>query len=185
MLDIKTLLQVQEPLQVIVDYKGEVSDNATERILSVAHKKLAEIEPQTGIRKRVFNILVELVQNVYHHHEVINSSGLQLQHEPFIKLFRYDGGYCLATGNVLTNSEVPFLKEKLEMINSMSDDKLKRFYLDTLANGIISEKGGAGLGLIEIARKSGRKFIYDFYPVNEEFSFFNLMITIPVTLSAA
>ncbi|HSY61943.1 MAG TPA: SiaB family protein kinase, partial [Cytophaga sp.] len=36
----------------------------------------------------------------------------------------------------------------------------------------LSEKGGAGLGLIEIARRSGGKLSYSFKPLNEELSYF-------------
>ena len=45
-----------------------------------------------------------------------------------------------------------------------------------LNNSGFSEKGGAGLGLVEMARKSGQKLEYDFEQVDENFSYFYLQI---------
>jgi hypothetical protein len=42
----------------------------------------------------------------------------------------------------------------------------------------ISEKGGAGLGLIDIAKKTGSKLSYQFKELNDEVSFFILTSTI-------
>ena len=43
----------------------------------------------------------------------------------------------------------------------------------------MSDKGGGGLGMIDIARKSGQKLDFDFQQVDEEFSFYSLNINIP------
>jgi len=42
----------------------------------------------------------------------------------------------------------------------------------------LSEKGGAGLGFIDIARKTGQKLVYSFLKIDEEKSFFVLTTTI-------
>ena len=47
-----------------------------------------------------------------------------------------------------------------------------------LNNKEFSEKGGGGLGMIDIARKTGSKYEYNFYPVGEDYIFFELMINI-------
>jgi len=42
----------------------------------------------------------------------------------------------------------------------------------------MSDKGGGGLGMIDIARKSGQKLDFNFLPVNNNFSFFSLNIKV-------
>ena len=42
----------------------------------------------------------------------------------------------------------------------------------------MSEKGGGGLGMIDIARKSGQKLDYEFLPIDDVFAFFTLTIKI-------
>ncbi|MFN8208872.1 MAG: DUF6272 family protein [Bacteroidales bacterium] len=41
-----------------------------------------------------------------------------------------------------------------------------------MKEGRLSEKGGAGLGFIDIARKTGRKLSYEFLRMDEKTSFF-------------
>ena len=60
----------------------------------------------------------------------------------------------------LTSSEQ--LIDKLKNINQSKPDELKKLYLEILKSGIFSEKGGAGLGLIQMARKSGNPIQYNF-----------------------
>jgi hypothetical protein len=42
----------------------------------------------------------------------------------------------------------------------------------------LTAKGGGGLGLVDIARKTGNKFDYSFHNVNSEYYFFNLDIIV-------
>lgn len=145
--------------------------------------KLVEIEPKSSIRKRVFNILVEVLQNIYHHYAHISVDEDEV--ETRFALVKCRVNYYIIAGNYILNKEVPLLKARIDLLNTLSSEKLKQVYIETLGNGIISEKGGAGLGLIEIARKSGSKLTYEFRPMNDNLSFFSLMVTIPAALPAA
>ena len=42
----------------------------------------------------------------------------------------------------------------------------------------LSEKGGGGLGLVDIARKTGNKLVYTFEKYNDTYYFFNLDVFI-------
>ena len=55
---------------------------------------------------------------------------------------------------------------------------MKEIYIDTLTNGEISKKGGAGLGIITMAMKSKNKIEYDFKAVNAELSIITIEIKI-------
>ena len=60
----------------------------------------------------------------------------------------------------------------------MNADELKLFYKETLNNGTMNIKRGGGLGLIDIARKSGEKLQYNIREINDSFSFFTLTVKI-------
>jgi hypothetical protein len=70
------------------------------------------------------------------------------------------------------------LKGKLEEINAMTADEVKELYKSVLADGKLSEKGGGGLGMIDIARKSGEKLDYGFIPFGPNTSFFSLNVKV-------
>ena len=70
---------------------------------------------------------------------------------------KIENEYSIITGNYILSANVEALKSKLDRINLMSKDELKEYYKEILNNDTFSEKGGGGLGMIDIARKSGQK----------------------------
>ena len=96
----------------------------------------------------------------------------------FPKLFideygRTDNSYVIYSGNVILEEKVHELRNKLLEINSMTVEEIKEVYKMIIAGSSgFSEKAGAGLGLIDIAKKSGSKLDFDFEHVNEKYAFF-------------
>jgi hypothetical protein len=78
----------------------------------------------------------------------------------------------------MDNNHVEGLKERIDKINSLEPDALKDFYKEVLNNGIMSDKGGGGLGMIDIARKSAHKLEYDFKKLDDKFTFYSLLVKI-------
>ena len=70
------------------------------------------------------------------------------------------------------------LDARLKEINMMTQEQLKEYYKKVLANGEMSAKGGGGLGMIDIARKTGEKLNFAFMPIDDKYSFFSLNIKI-------
>lgn len=143
--------------------------------------KLEDTEEVPKVRKKVFNVLVESLQNLYFHIEEKPGDT-----EEFKKRFRNamfmigkkDGMYNILTGNYIESSAVEPIKEKIDMVNSMTREELKAFYQEILNNGKMSSKGTAGLGMIDIARKSGQKLGYSFVPIPDGRSFFSLNVQV-------
>ncbi|MFI5150698.1 MAG: DUF6272 family protein, partial [Bacteroidia bacterium] len=89
-----------------------------------------------------------------------------------------DNQYNIITGNYIKSRNVSGLKNRLDEINKLSKEELKDYYKMVLNNGEMSDKGGGGLGMIDIARKTGEKLNYNFMPVDDSYSFFSLNIKI-------
>lgn len=162
---------------IILAYKGSVSEALFDSILQLAENKLEKIEIKTKIKKKVFNILVEILQNVYHHFEE-KQEGLDEEKSIIFLLYKEEFGYRIISGNQVFNSEVKLLGERIDFINNMTNDQLKSIYRERLSDGEISNKGGAGLGMLDIVRKSGEKIDYNFQKIDNQYSFFSLEIKI-------
>jgi len=67
---------------------------------------------------------------------------------------------------------------KLEKINSLDKEGLKELYKAIIKNTTISEKGGAGLGFVDMARKSGTKLEYEFPEMSTDYAFFCLKVNV-------
>ena len=70
------------------------------------------------------------------------------------------------------------LKSQLEQLNKLTSQELKETYRNTLQNGSFSEKGGAGLGFIDIKKRTGTEYEYYFEPISADHCIFILTIRI-------
>lgn len=164
--------------EVIVAYKGSISAEVISNTLSLIESKLEETAEQTGVKKKLYNVLVESLQNLFHHVDAINGIGESETNFGAFVLSKDDHGYRISTGNFIRSDKSKILREKIDKINSLSKEELKDFYKFVLNNQSFSDKGGGGLGLIDIARKTGNKLDYYFYDYNKDFDFFNLNVFI-------
>jgi hypothetical protein len=86
--------------------------------------------------------------------------------------------YNITTGNLIKSDKVNGLRKMLENINNLDPEGLKQLYKQQMREGRLSPKGGAGLGFIDIARKTGEKLVYSFLEIDEDNSFFVLTSTV-------
>ena len=122
--------------------------------------------------------MVECLQNISKHAENRNSIVTSKDGRGIFMISKDDSEYNVTTGNIINNDKIPKLREILENINSLDQDGLKILYKQQMREGRLSDRGGAGLGFIDIARKTGQKLIYSFLTINEKRSFFVLTSTI-------
>ncbi len=87
--------------------------------------------------------------------------------------------YYVTTGNLVKKDDEIELRAKLDQINLLEKSQLKKLHKEMLYNGTLTDKGGAGLGLIEMARKSGNRLLYDFKDIDDGSSFFYFRTEIP------
>jgi hypothetical protein len=88
------------------------------------------------------------------------------------------GIYSLTTGNLILNDKVAPLKEKLDTINSYDKAGLKELFKKALVEQSIDSEGTGNMGLIDMARKSGNKLLYQFDKVNDLYSYYMLTIKV-------
>jgi hypothetical protein len=166
---------------VVLAYKGSITSELINDILEAVERKLDEANAESRQRKRVYNVLVESLQNLFHHIEVYHE-GISEELDPKFGILviekEGDDIYKVTTGNFVNSKRIKFLKEKIDKINSLSRDELKDMYKFILNHQKLSAKGGGGLGLVDIARKSGNKLEYAFYNYNDNYYFFNLTIRV-------
>ena len=184
MSDVYELYKKMQHNNIMLSFKGEVTPELISSFLNIIEEKLDKSHESTKIKKKVFNVLVECLQNLYHHMGDLNpitdgnDPDMLGAKSAILLIWKEDSGYYIITGNHILKEAVDKLKSRLDTINSLSKDELRELYQDILSNQGFSAKGGAGLGMVDIARKSGEKLDYNFHPVNDKLSFFSLQINI-------
>jgi hypothetical protein len=151
-------------------YRGVFTSQVSDGLIGFASGLFDQTEINKRLRKRVVYIMVECVQNITRHQEMpekekAGKDGIFLI-QSIADLFN------ISQGNMIRNNKIAILSGKLDDINNMSQEELKELYTTKLGESDLSEKGGAGLGLIEIARKSGNKIHYKFSRFDDQYSWF-------------
>jgi hypothetical protein len=119
--------------------------------------------------KRVFSILIEGLQNI-----LIHGTKIEGDQNALIFIAYNEQGYYIVLGNLTQRLDHSRLIGYLDKLNGMNDEEVKAFYLETLNNGLISDKGGAGLGFITIRMKSKSKLQYSFSDLNDDLLLFSI-----------
>jgi hypothetical protein len=160
---------------IILYYKGNVDSDVINHILDSVEEKLVAVDEQPKLRKKVYNVLVESLQNLYHHVDRVPDD-YEEQAEKFglLVVRKVAEGYRIVTGNFVQAENMEKLEEKIKRINRSTHEEIKELYKFILNHQRISAKGGGGLGLVDIARKTGNKLEYAFVSYNDNYSFFYL-----------
>lgn len=153
-------------------YQGDFSDQITNMIINLVEENIPHKDTGLALklRSKVSFLMVESFQNIIRHSEA--DAREELRHAESFQVRSRGGVYYITSANLVNDDRIEGLRSKLDQLNNMARPELKALYMDALYNNSLSEKGGAGLGLIEMARKSGRKLQYAFLPARPGQSYF-------------
>lgn len=171
-----SLFQKLKNHKASLSYFGVFDDALTEQLIRLSEYYLQHSSDLHKLKKRVPFLIAECFQNVVRH----GGSEIEEENKPrskdFFQMNILTDRVVMTSCNLVPNSIIDDLQKKITDINAMDADTLRNFYFDVLSNSGFSDKGGAGLGLIEMARKSSRPIQYYFFPVDDSFSRFFLTI---------
>jgi hypothetical protein len=162
---------------IILSYRGVLTLSVLNSLLEIIEAKIKALSVGVNKERRAVRILVECFQNLYHHLDAaVNSENKN--NDVLIVVRRRGEGFTIRTGNLVSKEDIPNLKRRLAMVNALDTEELRELYRLKLKNDERTVKGTAGLGLIDIARKSKNKLGYEISNVNDEFAFFCLNVEI-------
>lgn len=157
-------------------YRGSFNDDITDSILELTEVSLQNEEQSSKIKKRVYAIMVEGLQNITRHQDL--SPNVKSEHKSIFVIQKLDDKYYITTGNIIEVQNIDNIKMLIKKINQLDKNELKAYYKQVLEEGSLSSKGGAGLGLIDMAKKSGNPLAYHFKKLHGNLYYFYLH-TIP------
>ncbi|WP_462252568.1 SiaB family protein kinase [Ekhidna sp.] len=172
-----------------VVYLGNVTQSTIESITDMISEDLNTRHENRRVTKRVYHVMMESLQNICKHADSqSDEESNSLEHglvKKGIFLIGHDKKeYFITTGNNIEIKSAVTLRDILDNINSLDSDGIKQMYRDAMENSELGETGGAGLGFIDMAKKTGTKYEYYFEPDNETTCFFILTMRVPKDTSS-
>ncbi|MGM0370009.1 MAG: SiaB family protein kinase [Bacillota bacterium] len=183
MLNDSLIIELKEKLNregIILSFTGPFSQGIIEEMGDALKSYLKDEKNNRGGIYKVFSVFIEQTQNVKNYafdfddraeKEKILSSGTMIIGEK-------DSSYFVCSGNLIKKEDTTKLKRKLNQINDCDKENLDKLYKKRLRKEIKKDSGGAGLGLIDMARKADGRFEYNFLEQGEDYYFYTLTVTI-------
>jgi hypothetical protein len=166
--------------EVILNFKGSITPELITEALDIIEKSLNLKNEKNKVRKKIYNVFVECLQNLYHHVDKppVEIDPEQKDNYGIIILSKDGSFYRISTGNFVDKNKIRVIKDRIDQVNSLTDKEVRVLYLEIMSNGEFSEKGGGGLGMLDIVRKTGNKLEYNFYRYNDNYIYFSLDVYI-------
>lgn len=170
-----SLQQIMQNANAMLVYVGSFGQDTVKSMLKYIESKLEGSGVNDLVRKKIFNVMTEMLQNITKHQQKSDS---QIPGNAVFVMGETEEGYYLLTGNMAADSIEKPLSEKLSHINSLSKEELKELYKKARLESTISDVGGAGLGFIDMVRKSENPLKFSFTQQPENITFFTLQANI-------
>jgi hypothetical protein len=173
---ISQLERIMAENNVYLIWSGHITTDVEKEVLTFTETKLAEEDIELTLRRRIFSVLVEILENVAKY-----SPGRKPEEQfgmPVAMIELRGDEYTLTTGNLILNNKVEDLKGKLDTINEYDKVGLKELFRKSLSGQTITSNSTGSMGLIDMARKSGSKLVYQFEQINELYSYYVLKVKV-------
>jgi hypothetical protein len=177
------IYQLMNDYNIQFSYKGPITQEILISIGESIKETLHKNDCDTKVIKRIFSILVESAHNILKYSS--EKMQVEMNKKPagvgVIGIGKVDHGmFVIFTGNIIKHTLKAEMTEKLDYLNSLNSTDLQQYYSKQLKGNTIQSDGSAGLGLIEMARKSDRPIDYNFIHINDDEDFFELKIYVKI-----
>ncbi|MDD1617857.1 MAG: SiaB family protein kinase, partial [Methylococcaceae bacterium] len=165
---------------IVLSFEGKMSQGVLIALVDTLKEKLAvhtHDAPQQMIRK-IYGVFVELAQNIQNHSLEYIVTQEQKVGAGILVIRENKDKFVLTSGNKISTVNAKKLQAYCDSINSLDEESLKKLYKEKLRMARKQETVGAGIGLIEIIRKSGHPISYTTQTIDENTQFFTLSVNL-------
>jgi hypothetical protein len=167
--DIQNILRINH---IITCFSGRFSQGVIEELgVAIKNHMKSEASPKSMIYN-VFSVYIEQAQNIknYISSKENSPAGKLIANSSVVCIGTTAEAYFIWSGNLVEHSDVGLLHNRLELIAGIYKEELKK--------EMIPGARGAGIGLIDIARKASLPLEYSFQPIDDQLSFYEIKVVI-------
>jgi len=188
MLDMSTYNEVVEKMNIKVIYSGPMWEDGVKGLAEMVKTHLSHDQLSGNASKAIFSVFVEQVTNIL----MYSAEKQQYSQPPEYNLVDVSIGtvimgnrtdkrdtFFVQTKNAVVDASIEILKKRIDHLNTLDKKELRQYYKEMVRNDNDNpESQGAGLGLIEIARRATAPIGYSFEPVSDGLSSFTMYVEI-------
>lgn len=160
--DLYLLRETYHQKRMLLCFNGPVTQGLIEEIGEALKKYVQSEAASSSSALDVFAVYVEIAQNIRQYSLAQGYAEADASATVVIGKDE-DGRYVVSAGNVVESADAAALAERVGALAAMDKAQLKARYKEQLRRP--REGAGAGLGLIDIARRASQPFSYSLHPI--------------------
>jgi len=182
--NIRQYSQMLTDHNIEVIYSGPIWAGGIDGMAEMLQKRLEYEELPFSASQSVFSVFVEQMNNMLMYsaekdHQTTPDGKMVETSKGIYVLGIKDSTYFVQTGNVVTPHSANILKTRIDHLNTLDKKELRQYYKQQmLSENDNPESKGAGIGLIEIARRSSIPIQYEFEELGNGLLYFTMYVTI-------
>ena len=164
-----------EEANIQICFNGPLTHSIIEELGMAVRRYLENETPGTEKMMDIFSVYIEQTQNVRNYARKQQSAEPPALYNTItLTIGRQGEQYVVVSGNVIDLADVSPLVAKIEQLRTLDAAGLKALYKEQRRKPLTDEASGAGLGLIDMARKTSQPLAYQVQPINDKTAFFTL-----------
>lgn len=172
--------KLTEKFDVDIIYTGALWADGIEGLGTTLRRQMELEDLSVSASQKVFSVFVELMNNML----MYAVEKMDIEGHPGVP----KGSFILASknkvhfaqsGNVMQSESAELIKSRIDYLNTLDKPALRKYFKEQLRNENTSfESNGAGLGLIEVAKRASAPIEYQFIPYGDGLTFLVIGVTI-------
>ena len=179
MQDFTKLSDVLNQNGVILCLSGIVSQGVIQEIGDALKERLQnEVDM---LYYDIFSVFIEQTQNIIKYinkKAAGNQINTELSNSGMVCIQKMNNKYYVVSTNLVENSDVDELSERIEFIKNKNKDEIKKLYKKQIKKHVTDKTKGAGLGLLLMAKKASESLQYEIIKKNNMYQSFTLSVAI-------
>lgn len=158
-------------------YMGALSNHMVISSINLIEKNISKDNNFRKLRRKLSFLMIESFQNIIRYGDEPSDKQFRYRKEMFM-VRNIGGTFYIGSVNLIENPKIQYVQNKLHEVNRLDGKELNELYRKILTNNQFTQAGGAGLGFIEMARKTSQKLHFDFEKIDDTYSYFYLLIKV-------
>jgi hypothetical protein len=174
--DLFSLQQTYNQQRIMLCFNGPLTRSLIEEIGNALRNYMQREHATPSSAMDVFGAYIEMTQNIRHY--AASKGWSESEASATVTIARdAEGRYVVSAGNIVDGADGPGLAARVNALAAMDKAQLKTAYKEQLRKPRDEDSTtGAGLGLIDLARKAAEPLACSLQPLDDGRAFFSMRV---------
>jgi len=172
-MNISQIRKVMADEGIVFSFTGKISQSMISFMVEAVKVELENMGEDSKMTRNMFLIAIEQLQNIMSYAKDKHKDGKKYTSQG-VMLVGFDKEkkkYYVNCSNEIEEKDKEKITTKIDYINSLEKDQLRKYLREKLRSADDKHDRGAGVGFIEMAKRSSERLEYNYEKIDEKLYF--------------